>query len=150
VAVSFIGGGNRNTLENQRPVASHWQTLSHNVASSTPHLSRIRTHNVSGEFLCMFYSHNCCMLNRMQKSAITATFHFRYKIKIQILLFQTSTFPLINCNFHSSCNNEILFKKLNVSEYTTTFIVTYDINIPNGKTKLVVSNSSIDYWFLWE
>jgi len=25
--------------ENQRPVASHWQTLSHNVASSTPRLS---------------------------------------------------------------------------------------------------------------
>jgi len=23
--------------ENQRPVASHWQTLSHNVVSSTPH-----------------------------------------------------------------------------------------------------------------
>jgi len=27
--VRFIGGGN------QRPVASHWQTLSHNVISST-------------------------------------------------------------------------------------------------------------------
>jgi hypothetical protein len=25
--------------ENSRPTASHWQTLSHNVASSTPHLS---------------------------------------------------------------------------------------------------------------
>ena len=23
--------------ENNRPVASHWQTLSHNVVSSTPH-----------------------------------------------------------------------------------------------------------------
>ena len=33
--------------ENHRPVASHWQTLSHNVASSTPCLSGIRTHNVS-------------------------------------------------------------------------------------------------------
>jgi hypothetical protein len=30
-------------------VASHWQTLSHNVVSSTPRLSGIRTHNVSGE-----------------------------------------------------------------------------------------------------
>ena len=27
-----------------RPVASHWQTLSHNVVSSTPRLSWIRTH----------------------------------------------------------------------------------------------------------
>ena len=34
--------------EKHRPVASLWQTLSHNVASSTPRLSEIRTHNVSG------------------------------------------------------------------------------------------------------
>jgi hypothetical protein len=33
--------------ENHWPAASHWQTLSHNVASSTPYLSRIQTHNVS-------------------------------------------------------------------------------------------------------
>ena len=33
--------------ENHRPAASHWQTLSHNVVSSTPHLSGIQTHNVS-------------------------------------------------------------------------------------------------------
>jgi hypothetical protein len=32
-----------------RPVASHWQTLSHNVVSSIPHLSRIQTHNVCGD-----------------------------------------------------------------------------------------------------
>jgi hypothetical protein len=31
--------------ENHRPVASHWQTLSHNVVSSTPRLSALyRTH----------------------------------------------------------------------------------------------------------
>ena len=35
--------------ENQLPAASHWQTLSHNVVSSTPHLSGIRTHNVTGD-----------------------------------------------------------------------------------------------------
>ena len=29
-----------------RPVASHGQTLSHNVVSSTPHMSGIRSHNV--------------------------------------------------------------------------------------------------------
>ena len=27
-------------VENHRPVASHWQTLSHNVASSTPRHER--------------------------------------------------------------------------------------------------------------
>ena len=35
--------------ENQRPVANHWQTMSHNVVSSTPRLSWIRTHNISGD-----------------------------------------------------------------------------------------------------
>jgi hypothetical protein len=30
--------------ENHRPVASHWQTLSYNVVSSTPHLSVVQTH----------------------------------------------------------------------------------------------------------
>ena len=34
--------------ENHRPFASHWQTLSRNVISSTPRLSRIRTHNIRG------------------------------------------------------------------------------------------------------
>jgi hypothetical protein len=29
--------------ENHRPVASHWQTLSYNVVSSTPRMSGIRT-----------------------------------------------------------------------------------------------------------
>ena len=42
--------------ENHRPVASHWQTLSHNVASSTPLLSCIRTHNVSGNRHAILYS----------------------------------------------------------------------------------------------
>jgi hypothetical protein len=37
------------TRENHRPATSHCQTLSHNVVSSTPQLSVIRTHNVSGD-----------------------------------------------------------------------------------------------------
>jgi hypothetical protein len=35
--------------ENYRPAASHWQTLSHNVVSSTPRLRGVQTHNVSGD-----------------------------------------------------------------------------------------------------
>jgi hypothetical protein len=31
---------------NHRPAARHFQTLSHNVVLSTPHLSGIRTHNI--------------------------------------------------------------------------------------------------------
>jgi len=37
------------TGENHRPVASHWQTLSHNVVSSTPYVSGIQTRNFSGD-----------------------------------------------------------------------------------------------------
>ena len=33
--------------ENHRPAAGHWQTLSHNVGSSTPHLNEVWTRNVS-------------------------------------------------------------------------------------------------------
>ena len=50
------------SVENHRPVASHWQTLSHNVVSSTPRLSGTRTHNVSSDrhwlhnFLILTYS----------------------------------------------------------------------------------------------
>jgi hypothetical protein len=32
--------------KNHRPVASHWQTVSHNIV---PRLSGVRTHNVSGD-----------------------------------------------------------------------------------------------------
>ena len=35
--------------KNHRPVVSHWQTLSHNVVSSTPRLGGIRTHDVLGD-----------------------------------------------------------------------------------------------------
>jgi hypothetical protein len=40
VAVSFIDGGNWSTQRNHRLVASHWQTVSHNVVSSTPRHER--------------------------------------------------------------------------------------------------------------
>jgi hypothetical protein len=39
--------------ENHWPAASHWQTLSHNVVSSTSCLSGIRTHNASGDRHCL-------------------------------------------------------------------------------------------------
>jgi hypothetical protein len=55
VVVSFIGGGNWGT---QR---SHWQTLSHNVVSSTPLLSSIQTHNFSGDrIICQWSDMSTC------------------------------------------------------------------------------------------
>ena len=38
--------------KNHRPVASHWQTWSHNVVSSIPRLGGVRSHNVSGDRYC--------------------------------------------------------------------------------------------------
>jgi hypothetical protein len=37
--------------ENHRPVASHWQILSHNVVHHA--LTEIRTHNISGDRHCL-------------------------------------------------------------------------------------------------
>jgi len=42
------------TGENHTPVACHWQTVSHNVVSSSPGLGGIRTRNVSGD---MYWLH---------------------------------------------------------------------------------------------
>jgi len=37
------------TGKNHRPVASHWQTLSHNGVSNTPRLNGIQAYNVRGD-----------------------------------------------------------------------------------------------------
>ena len=52
--------------ENHQPVASHRQTLSHNIVSSTPCLNGIRIHNISGDrhglcrqlFIQLRYNHD--------------------------------------------------------------------------------------------
>jgi hypothetical protein len=49
VAVRFIGEETGGSGENHRSAACHWQTLSHNVVSSTPRLWGIRTRNVGGD-----------------------------------------------------------------------------------------------------
>jgi hypothetical protein len=51
VAISFIGRGNWSARKKHLPVASHWQTWSHSVVSSTLSLSGIRTHKISGDRL---------------------------------------------------------------------------------------------------
>ena len=43
----FFGGGNGVPGENHQPTGSHRKTLSHNVVSSTPRPSGIRTPSVS-------------------------------------------------------------------------------------------------------
>jgi hypothetical protein len=46
---SYIVEETRVPGENHRPDTSHWQTLSHNVVSSSPCMNWIRTHNISGD-----------------------------------------------------------------------------------------------------
>jgi hypothetical protein len=47
VVVSFIGGGTGGPGENHRPVANHFQILSHNIVQIA--LIEIRTNNISGD-----------------------------------------------------------------------------------------------------
>jgi hypothetical protein len=49
VAVSFIGGGNQSTLRKPLTCRKSLTNLSHNVVSSTPLLTGVRNHNVSGD-----------------------------------------------------------------------------------------------------
>jgi hypothetical protein len=49
--------------ENHRSAASHWQTLSYNVVSSTPRLSQIRTHNVPAYDKCKYIFKQCLFCN---------------------------------------------------------------------------------------
>ena len=39
--------------ENNRPVANHWQTLSHNIVHLA--LIEIRTHNISGDSMSNYF-----------------------------------------------------------------------------------------------
>ena len=58
----------KETGENHQPVASHWQTLSHDVVSSTSRLSKIRPHN----FSCVMDT-NCIGSYKTNYHAITTT-----------------------------------------------------------------------------
>jgi hypothetical protein len=53
VAVSFIGEETRVPGKNHRPVASHWQTLSNNVASRTPLSDRLFELATSEDSVCV-------------------------------------------------------------------------------------------------
>ena len=51
--------------ENHRPAASQWQIWSHNVLSSKPRLSEIRTHNFSARY--KMKPGNCIILYKIKQ-----------------------------------------------------------------------------------
>jgi len=57
MTVNFMGGGNWSTWWNHRPVASHWQTWSHKVVSSTPRHER----GSNWQLVCHPYCGECIL-----------------------------------------------------------------------------------------
>jgi hypothetical protein len=90
VAVSFIGGGNRSTRRNLRPVAGRWQTLSHYVVLHLA-LIEIRTHNISGD-------RHRRSWHGINPPPFFSNFLFTYLFSIQFLYFFiiSSLFPYFN------------------------------------------------------
>ena len=86
--------------ENHRVVASHCQTLSHNVVSNTPRLSGIQTHNVNGD---NHWLHSY----KSNYHAITAT---TAPINIRTLIFHKETIL-----------NTTLFGSMHVYKYILLF-----------------------------
>jgi hypothetical protein len=62
------------TGENHRSGTSHWQTLSHNVVSSTPCLSGIRTHISSDSSDCICRETFYKLTNQKQELPVVAMF----------------------------------------------------------------------------
>ena len=65
---------------NHRPIASHWQILSHNVVSSTPRLSGVRTHNINGNRHCIAKVDPTTIRSRPQRPAQKNSIGFYVKL----------------------------------------------------------------------
>ena len=82
--------------ENQRSVASHWQTLSHNVVSSTPCLNGVRTHNISGDRKTTIRSRSWIKIKIKYKNNYHRYFLYILSINLHIkYLLSNSVIPYI-------------------------------------------------------
>ena len=83
--------------ENHRPGASHCQTLSHNVVSSTPYMIVLRKHNVSST---MYFNHFINAIVKLGNNCFK-----NYPIK---MLHQYDSFPLFLRQFFKIYYNDFL------------------------------------------
>jgi len=116
--------------ENHRPVASHWQTLSLNVAPSTPRLSGIRTNNFCGDrpnkitFISSIFVFPVSLL-----VVIGTDCKGSYKSNYHIITTTTAPFTLSYLQtFHSEIHN------LNIIMFFLYFIFVYYIHRANNLT----------------
>ena len=101
-----------------RPAASHWQTLAHNVVSSTSRLGGIRTHNVSLMLFAVSYTlkdthARFCVRNILfqqifnwrsvsdKTNSINKASNTMSRIKTGI---EIMSFGMISINCHINCN----------------------------------------------
>ena len=90
--------------ENHRPVASHWQTISHNIVSSTPHMSGLIHLNLQKEKsehlliktivrLMTRYTYNTVVFEISNMPEILLRLKWNYNGKVKLILFFNG------CNF---------------------------------------------------
>jgi hypothetical protein len=117
----------RSTGENHQPAASHWQTLSHNVVSSTPRLSGIKKRN------CL----NCITI---YIHIIFFIFFFRIVLLALTIL---STVPIANARGRmiEPCQRSSLWRRgynspvntddggLNCGGYWVRFVLTFIVEV---------------------
>ena len=94
--------------ENHRPVTIHWQTLSHNVASSTSRLSGIRTHNISCDRHLL---HKCNRKNIKRGHFIHAIF-FNVNGKMKYVFPKSNWLNNKNRDYFKGALATILTKKI--------------------------------------
>jgi hypothetical protein len=110
----------RNFHENHRPVESHWQTVSHNVVSSTPPLSVNRTHKV------VVIDTDCIGSYKSNYHKITATMApLKYYVNFSIYFMKISSFSSVSSSSKTDLctKTDILLKvALNTITLTLTLI----------------------------
>ena len=115
--------------ENHRPVASHWQTWSHNVVSSTPRLRVVRTHNVLSceTFLTMSFS-RYNMHKECNRYSVGSSFsHGRPKVNLYWGwwgVFKILQYSIIECNCVRKITEGLFRKYSTLWQHTCESLIT--------------------------